>query len=243
LPVDRAAIDWARRVVLAREPAPPDGETVGFLLRDYVASGDETVRALVEHGLTTALSAAVAERDPAGRLQWLRVLLEGSVLSDDPRLHDTVAEALPSSLDALEQVMRRRYEPGEGLVDADCPEQLHWAVALLDAFDLCARLPYAMLADELVQHARRQWWLDDDGRFDADFSVNCHALSLLSRLGALHADPDYRAAVAVPPRTAHVADARRAADRLAAEASGHPRHAAVFGAAMLDWFALELKLQ
>jgi hypothetical protein len=243
LPVHRAAVEWARGVVLARGPSALSADAVGFLLRDYVASGSGDVRELVEQGLTTALSDGVAEADPGRRLQWLRVLTEATALSDDPRLRDTVARALAPALDALELFVRRTYEPGEGLMNGTCAQQLRWSAALLDAFDLSGRLPYAMLADELLQHARRHWWRDAAAAFDADFAANCEALRVLCRLATLHADPEYRAAAVLAPTSSCASDAGRLVDRLAAEADRHPAHAAEFGSAMLDWFALERKLQ
>lgn len=239
----RAAVEWARGVVLARGPSALSADAVGFLLRDYIASGSGEVRELVEQGLTTALSDGAAEPDAVRRLHWLRVLTEATALSDDPRLRETVAQALAPALDALEQFVRRSYEPGEGLIDGTCAQQLRWSAALLDAFDLSARLPYAMLADELLQHARRRWWRDAAAGFDADFAANCDALRVLCRLASLHADPEYRAAAVLAPASSCASDARRLADRLAAEAAHHAAHAAAFGSAMLDWFALERKLQ
>jgi hypothetical protein len=100
-----------------------------------------------------------------------------------------------------------------------------------------------MLAEELVQHARRLWWRDVDGAFDGSFAVNCNALHVLCRLAALHADADYRKAAVVAPVASYVGDARRLAASLSGRAGEHPQHAADFGGALFEWFALEPNLQ
>jgi hypothetical protein len=243
LPVHRAAVEWVRGVLLARGPSELGADALTFVLRDYIASGSEDARALVEQGLAAALANAAAETDAGRRLRWLRVLTEASIVSDDPRLRDAVTQLLPPAIDALEAFVRRSYEPGEGLLDQGCGVHVYGAAALLDAFDLCGRLPYPMLADELLQHARRQWWRSTPGRFDADFVVNCEGLRALCRMAALHDDHDYRAAAVVAPLSSCAADARRLAEYVSGESGQHPADAAAFGCAMLDWFALEPKLQ
>lgn len=241
--MDRAAVDWARDLLVERGATDGDPEAVLFLLREHVASGDERVRHIVEQGLTTALFAVEGDADVCVQLRRIRMLAEAGVVSDDERLADAARQALPAAVDALEQYVRRTYEPGEGLVELPCDRQLRWAGALLDAFDLSGRLPYAMLADELLHYARRRWWRDAEGRFDSTFDANCRALGALCRLAALHGDAEYRAATTVPPNSACASDARLLAAQLAAIAREHPAYAATFGCAMLDWFALESNLQ
>ena len=241
--MDRAALAWARRLVLARDPSAFDPDALLFLLVDYVGSGQDDVRAAVEQGLTHALAAAPREQDACRRVQWLRVLTEAGTFTDDERLRDTIARELPLAIDALERFVRRGYEPGEGLIDAPCEEQLRCGSALLAGFDLSGRLPYAMLAEELLQHARRHWWNAHDGTYDGGFDANCHALGVLCRLTRLHADAGYAAAAVVAPTRPYASEARRVAAALVARAQAHPGSAAAFGCALLEWFALEPKLQ
>lgn len=237
LPVNRAAIEWARDRVLTGNPEAHPPEAVSFLLRLYVA-GDGGVRDGVEQGLTRGLSLAGAASDPCSRMQWLRLLAEAATLSDDERLRSAVTGDLQGAVDALESLVRHRYEPGDGLVGLDAAAHLHCASALLAAFDLAGRLPYAMLAEELLRHARRHWWQAEPGAFDVDFGANCIALRLLCRVAALHADADYLAAAVIAPGSDDTGDARVLAAVLEARSGEHPDEAGRFGAALLDWFAL-----
>lgn len=235
--MNRAAIEWARDSVLAGNPdaLPPD--TLTFLLRLYVA-GDSLVRDHVEQGLTRGLALAGPASDPCSRMQWLRLLAEAAAVSDDDQLRPAVTRDLPEAVDALERHVRHSYEPGDGLLGLDAAAHLHTAAALLAAFDLSGRLPYAMLAEELCRHATRRWMSPQSGLFDADFAANCVALRVICRLAALHADPDYRAAAVLAPE-AHDEDAARRLASVLQEHSGvHPDEAGRFGAALLDWFAL-----
>ena len=66
---------------------------------------------------------------------------------------------MPAAIDELERVVGGSYRPGDGLVrDRDgirvrgsVGDHVRGASALLTAFELTGRLPYAMLAEELMQ--------------------------------------------------------------------------------------------
>jgi uncharacterized protein YyaL (SSP411 family) len=103
--------------------------------------------------------------------------------------------------------VRSAYEPGEVLAGADVNVQLHSALAFLTAFELTGRLPYSMLAEELLQIARRQWWDHDAGGFGTDFRANATGAQLLCRLAALHRDADYAASAVVAPDAKYAFDA------------------------------------
>src|SRR5438132_546212 len=75
-----------------------------------------------------------------------------------------------------------------------------------------ARLPYPMLAEELLSVARREWWLADRGAFDGGLADNCLGVRLLCRLAALHEDPEYVESAVVAGETTYAADARRVLD-------------------------------
>ena len=106
------------------------------------------------------------------------------------------------------------------------------ASALLTAFEITGRLPYSMLAEELVQLSVREL-LDEAG---GDTLVgHCEAARVLCRLAALHDDPEYRGAAVI----AADADYRSDAARILAVQS--PRtltaslaQAAAYGLALLD---------
>lgn len=235
--MNRAAIEWARDRTLASEASAHPPETVAFLLRLYV-SGDSLVLAHVEQGLTAALARAGSETDPCGRMHWLHLLAEAAAVSDDERLRPAVTRALPDAVDALEALIRRTYEPGDGLPGLDCAAHLRSAAALLAAFDLSGRLPYAMLAEELFRHARRRWSPSRTGVFDADFIANCTALRVLCRLSALHGDADYLAAAVVAPGSDYASEAGPLAEWVSARSGEYPDAAGSFGGALLEWFAL-----
>ena len=230
------------KAVLATDTSDLSPAAVMLLLRLYVAEGGDEVREAAEHGLTHGLACAPSS-DTCTRLEWLRTLAEAASLSDDQRLREQVEQSMPAAIDALESLVRRSYEPGDGLIGGDCDSHTQLASALLAAFALCGRLPYAMLAEELLQHARRLWWQDANGAFDASVAVNGVALHVLCNLVALHADTDYRSAAVVAPVAPYADDARRLAASLIGRAGEHPQDAALLGGALLEWFALEPKLQ
>ncbi len=241
--MNRAALDWSRTTLLALDPADLTPDALLFLLRDYVSDGAESVRAAAEHGLTHALRLAAEERDACRRIEWLRALAEAAALSPDERLQESLRRWLPDAVDALESYVRHSYEPGDGLVGRSCQEHLRCSSALLAAFDLAGRLPYAMLAEELLRFARARWWRRDVATFDADFAANCDALHVCCTLAALHLDPHYRSAAVLAPGSAYGDDARGLAEALMSLAGEHPHGAGALGRGLLEWFALESNLQ
>lgn len=239
--MDRAAIEPVLNVLLASDPgAAPSPEVALFLLREYVAGGRDEVREAAERGLTHAVDAVAATRDPCVRVQWLRALAEASSCTADEALEPHIARALPAAIDALETYVRRTYEPGEGLAGASPADQVRGASALLAAFDLTGRLPYAMLAEELLAAAHRH---GPTGRVDADPAANCMAAAVACRLAALHADPDYLARAVVAPASTHRDDARRLLAAAGDEWRASCDRAAQYGVALQEWFALEAVLQ
>ena len=63
-------------------------------------------------------------------------------------------ELVPPAIDQLEHVIGGAYQPGAG-VRGGLINQVRAASALLTAFEITGRLPYSMLAEELMQTARR----------------------------------------------------------------------------------------
>jgi len=241
-PAADEALAWITGTVLdgvARGESSP--AAVLFLLRRYLALGDPNLRAAVETGLARGVEAALPERDPRERCQWLGLFADASSVSEDDNLADAVNTWLADTIDDLEQLIRTNYEPGDGLVDAPLSDQLRTAVALLTAFELTGRLPYSMLAEELLQVARRTAWDDDQGMFRVGAAGNSVAVQVMCRLAALHHDPSYteRAVVATSP--AYEADAARILDRLAPTYRDAPAAAADYGLALLEWFALNAR--
>jgi hypothetical protein len=203
---------------------------------------------------------AIADLVPALRREWTGCRIVGDLAMAidaclnvigifDPR--DLAAKAI----DELEHLIAAAYRPGDGLAhDLDSPDgvrgqladQLRAASAMLTAYVLTWRLPYGMLAEELVLFARRTRWDDDRAVFrtaadeDADgFTLNCEAARVLCRLAALHHDDDYRHVAVVAVGADYRTDAERI---LASQASGaHERDlsdAAAYGLALAEFNSL-----
>jgi len=150
---------------------------------------------------------------------------------------------VPPAVDELERIVGAAYRPGAGLVlprtDADARSvhdgaaraHVACASALLTAFDLTARLPYSMLAEELMQGPRRAV----NGRMDVD----CAAARVLCRLATLHDDADYRKAAIVAPDADYRADAARLLRSHQERArTGQVSDAACFGVALDEFLAM-----
>lgn len=239
----RAAIDRARNLLLASAPDEFTPHALRFLLQQCTELTDPALRTAVEQGLTLALQAVHADPDPWRRIAWVRLLAEAVVFSDDDRLGADAEDALAGAVDLLETRIRHRYEPGDGLTGATCREELRASCALLDAFELTGRLPYAMLAEELFRHARSRWWAEPSALFDADLRATCAGLQVAAQLAALHADADYTAAAVAAPGLDMRADARRMAEAVVATFEQFPDAAGDAGPALIQWFALESNLQ
>jgi hypothetical protein len=151
------------------------------------------------------------------------------------------AALVPDAIDQLERVVGGAYRPGAGVAhtcdggraDGRPIDQVRASTALLTAFELTGRLPYSMLAEELMQHAQHETW--DEG----DVVVHCEAARVFCRLAALHDDPEYRGAAVI----AEGADYRDHAVRLVSKQSPRardaaPAHAAAYGLALRELFPL-----
>jgi hypothetical protein len=242
-PAADQALTWITQHLLDRvahgEPSP---EAAIFLLRRFIDRGDEALREAVETSLTRGLDAAARERDPRVRCLWLGLFADAASMSEDDGLADTVNRSLSGTIDALEQLIRTDYEPGDGLLEASLHDQLRTAIALLTAFELTGRLPYSMLAEELLQVAHRTSWEDASAVFGGGgVAENSLAVQLMCRLEALHRDPSYTERAVVAESPSYARDAARTLDRLALLYRGEPSAAADYGLALLEWFALNAR--
>jgi hypothetical protein len=155
---------------------------------------------------------------------------------------DVVAPAI----DELERVVGGAYRPGEGIAHTVGPrreehpclaDHLSAASALLTAFAVTGRLPYSMLAEELIQFARRTMWDPHTHTFRAaakPFLLNCEAARVLSRLAALHQDDGYRQAAVFSRDADYAADARRVLVALESEYRDQGRDGAAYGLALME---------
>jgi hypothetical protein len=146
-------------------------------------------------------------------------------------------EVVQGAIDQLERVIGGSYRPGDGLVRerngirvrCSLGDHVRGASALLTAFELTGRLPYSMLAEELMAIAGRE------PSPDADVAIQCEAARVLCRLAALHDDPGYRGAAVIATGADYRADASRILAAQSARAlAGTPSDAAAYGLALLD---------
>jgi hypothetical protein len=116
------------------------------------------------------------------------------------RIADALTIVAPA-IDELERIVAAAYRPGEGVFRGDFGAHVSCASTLLTAFEVTGRLPYSMLAEELIQPARRAPAVD--------LGPACAAARVLCRLAALHGDRDYRAAAVIAPGADYRNDAAR----------------------------------
>jgi hypothetical protein len=200
---------------------------------EAMAIADDDRIAEAVHALAASLSAAWPSADG----------LRDGMASVDACLQATaVIESLdlvPAAIDELERVVGAAYRPGVGLVDpasatsAASAEHVRAASALLTAFELTGRLPYSMLAEELMQIAQRT--LARDG----DFATHCETARALCRLAALHDAADYRAAAVIADGADYRADAARVLQAQAADVpTASTAHTALYGVALRELMSL-----
>jgi len=226
----------------------PDPLVLQLLLSQYSRTGRED--------LFTALGPALARALPGcDGAEWLTTLCDALLISDDELVLDGARRLLalerdrplPSSIEAalraavalgatdavagivdnLERLVAMRYEPGEAMRDP-----IATASALLTAYEITGRLPYAMLAEELVRTGPQRG--DHEDVIAASFAAR-----VLCALAALHADADYRAAAVVAPNADYRSDAERLIARYEPHPLERPREAAAFGLALARWLDLQ----
>ena len=186
---------------------------LAFLVDAAAALGDERLVARIAP-VADELRATLA----AGRAPYVDAAcrIAGALVRAGDTLGDR--DLVAAAVAALEDVVGAAYRPGHGLahVVADpgrttglLGDHVRAASALLAAHAATGRLPYAMLADELLQGARRRLWDEAGGGFfdrpvdDPDtigllalrvkpFVLNCDAARALAALASLHRAPAYR---------------------------------------------------
>lgn len=138
---------------------------------------------------------------------------------------------VPAAIDELERMVGAAYRPGPGVLGGDAAAHGAAAGMLLTAFEVTGRLPYAMLAEELMQPARRV--------ASRLFAVDCSAARVLCRLAALHDDREYRAAAVVAADADYRRDAARILRLHASHAPSAPLgDAALYGLAFGELMSL-----
>jgi hypothetical protein len=196
---------------------------------------------------------AIAEDDRvAAAAQTLAAALSGAwpaadglrdgLASVDACLHASTvilsADLVPAAVDELERIVGGAYRPGAGLLEqgsarAGTADHVRAASALLTAFEYTGRLPYSMLAEELLQIARRRLPGEED------FVTCCDAARALCRLAALHDTAEYRAAAIIASDADYRADAARLLQIQAPRVGAVPLpHAALYGVALRELLSL-----
>jgi len=139
---------------------------------------------------------------------------------------------VPPAIDELEAIVAAAYRPGDGLLGGAAAAHVAVASALLTAFELTGRLPYSMLAEELMQPVRR-------AAGTGSRTVDCAAARVLCRLAALHDDREYRAAAVIAPDADYAGDAARILRSHATTARAAPlADAALYGLALGELMSL-----
>ena len=241
----RAALEPALARGLDEWPQVPRDEHPGWLLLFAEASAvsDDDRLQNAAGRLTASL------RESWGRESRVAVAaasVDGCLRASD---RDSAVEIVQEAIDELERIVAAAYRPGEGVSQTAAGgqprgrlvDQTSAASALLTAFECTSRLPYSMLAEELMQFARRTLWdADAGGFFDGDsgakpFALNCDAASVLSRLALLHGSDDYQRVAVVASDADYSRDAERILQWLAPAAPELGLAGAVYGLAATDW--------
>jgi len=205
----------------------------------------------------TRMQKAIAELVAALRSEWGQTTsVADLVTSIDACLQATTvfesAELVRDAIDELERVVAHAYRPGRGIAsmiggvdaaDRGLAEQLRGASALVTACVGTSRLPYGMLAEELIQFARRTFWNADAGAFVASdgFATNCDAVRVLCRFARLLKNEDYRRGAVLAETNGgadYLIDASRILASQVAAARSHAAGAAPYALALDDWLSL-----
>jgi len=164
-----------------------------------------------------------------------------------------IPDLVQTAIDKLEHVVGAAYRPGEGVahvvtepggVRGRLSDHVRCASALLTAYWRTARLPYSMLAEELMQFARRTLWDERDGGFyDAPhgtkpFVLNCEAARVECRLAGLHREDDYRKAAVIASDADYGRDALRTLESQTPAYRQQGPLSAVYGLALGECLAI-----
>ena len=241
----------ARAVEAAR--AAPDTAARARWLELFVTaamlSSDRRMRSAIDELVAAMRSGWRSTDDVADLFMSVDACLQAAAVVES-------ADLVRDAIDQLEQAVAATYRPGHGMASAagagdESPRrlivQLRGAAALVTACVGTARLPYGMLAEELVQFARRAFWDAGAGAFvDAHasgdtFATNCDAARMLCRLARLVSNADYRLGAVTAETNGgddYLADASRILSSHLAAARADAARAAPYALALDDWLSL-----
>lgn len=239
------AVEWLP--VFARVAALSSDPRVAALVADLVA---RVRRHWPSQGRVAEASLAVASCLAAVNL--LDALVPPDASGATHGEADPVRALLQATLDELEGLVQRAYRPGTGMQgtlagepsseSAELLAQIATADALLRAYAVTGRLPYVMLAEELVLTARRRWWDEPAGGFGpigerlepSALSAHGLAVAVLCGLARAVSGADWRGSG--DSGESYRRDAARVLERLASGArSGSARARVDYALALGDW--------
>jgi hypothetical protein len=148
-------------------------------------------------------------------------------------------DLIGAAIDEMERAIGIAYQPGEMLprsllrpddADGGIVEHVAAAAALLTAHDVTARLPYSMLAEELIQALRRPG--GPGGPEGPHYIERCALARVLCRLARLHDDEEYRHAAVIARSSDYRAEAKAMLDNMAPPPAAPIEEAAMFGVAI-----------
>jgi hypothetical protein len=227
---DALGLALARALALAAEDTTTVGRAAWLtLMVDAAAIADDDRIRVAAAALVDALQADWPRQTRVDEVSAsTEACLRASTILDVPGL-------VQAAIDQLERCVGGCYRPGDGLVHdrngirirAGACDHVRGASALLTAFEITGRLPYSMLAEELMAVAVREPM--------SDVVLQCEGAIVLCRLAALHGDADYRAAAVIASDADYLGDASRLLESASARAlSGTPSEAATYGLALRE---------
>ena len=153
------------------------------------------------------------------------------------------------AVEELERVIGRTYTPGAGLARSPrdpgelrgtSRDHVSAATALITAYSITGRLPYGMLAEELIQFTLRTQNQEPGTQNLELFLDRCEFARVLIRLADLHRSDEYKNA-AVTAGCDYETEAEKALSLLLEEYDRHGSLAAIYGLASIEWLALRWK--
>jgi uncharacterized protein YyaL (SSP411 family) len=150
-------------------------------------------------------------------------------------------DLIGAAVDELERVICIAYRPGEMLprslrsadeADGGIDEHLAAATALLTAHDATARLPYSMLAEELIQPLRLTSGPEGPHDVSTAGAKGPRYVRVLCRLARLHDDEEYRQAAVIVRSCDYRTEAKAVLDNITPQHGEPIEDLAMFGIAM-----------
>ena len=194
-----------------------------------------------EHVLDAAMNLAgdLARAWPAERQTPTAAALRAvdvCLLASDVCPHEEDARHfITAAIDELERVVVPLYRPGEG-IGRERSDHVAAASALLAAYERTGRLPYSMLAEELMRFVLLTWPAARE-----PLVVSSRAIPVFGRLAELQEDPAYLEAAMPAPGVSYAHEAEALVEALADgdDVLGDISTAMEYGLALCDWLSHE----